>query len=266
MAQVDEAARRRGLGGYLRAHRERLAPGDVGLPRSPRRRTPGLRREEVAVVAGVGVAWYAWLEQGRVDTSRQVLEALAEALRMDADARRHLLHLAGFHDLRAPEGRGAADHDALVALIDAWPNTPALVLDACLDVHAWNAAFTARWPAPDALPATERNLLLMLLTVPAHELGGPDGESVAMDLYRHFRAHADRNPEAPRVRRVQERLRGARPDLVAWWECRSVAAFAARTATLTSRAEPDAKVRYSVALLALADGADTAILTLTPTS
>src|SRR5271155_526570 len=87
--------RRRAFAAFLRSRRERLVPSEVGLPNGFRRRTPGLRREEVAQLAGVGVTWYTWLEQGRnVSPSTEVLNALAAALRLDAAARRHLFVLA----------------------------------------------------------------------------------------------------------------------------------------------------------------------------
>ena len=111
------AARRRQSGEFLRSRRERLTPTDVGLPNGFRRRTPGLRREEVALLAGVGATWYTWLEQGRdVRPSAEVLSALADALRLDAAERRHLYIL---NDRPPPEprpsgpeerGRSAAAH------------------------------------------------------------------------------------------------------------------------------------------------------------
>jgi len=99
-----QAARRAELAAFLRARRTRLAPADVGLPEgsaSGRRRTPGLRREEVAQLSGVGVTWYTWLEQGRdISVSVQVIDALARALLLTSDQHRHLRELAG---LPAPE-------------------------------------------------------------------------------------------------------------------------------------------------------------------
>src|SRR6476619_717671 len=90
----DIEARRRESGAFLRSRRERLAPSDVGLTDGFRRRTPGLRREEVAMLAGVGTTWYTWLEQGRdVRPSLEVLAALAAALRLDPTERRHLFVL-----------------------------------------------------------------------------------------------------------------------------------------------------------------------------
>src|ERR1051325_10177200 len=98
---IDSAARRREAGVFLRSRRERLTPEDVGLPRGSRRRTPGLRREEVAMLAGVGTTWYTWLEQGRdVQPSSEVLAALAQTLRLDRAEWRHVFVL---NDRALPE-------------------------------------------------------------------------------------------------------------------------------------------------------------------
>src|ERR1700691_2005781 len=103
--ESGRAGRRREFGDFLRSRRERLTPADVGLPDGFRRRTPGLRREEVAMLAGVGTTWYTWLEQGRdVRPSNEVLAALAKALRLDPTERRHLFVL---HARPAPERRPA---------------------------------------------------------------------------------------------------------------------------------------------------------------
>src|SRR6201999_4594585 len=109
------ATRRSELAGFLRARRERLAPREVGLPPGPRRRPPGLRREELALLAGVGITWYTWLEQGRpINASVQVLDAVARALRLDHAAREHLYQLAEATPVRtaAPSPQGAAPRGA----------------------------------------------------------------------------------------------------------------------------------------------------------
>ncbi|MGC0415741.1 helix-turn-helix domain-containing protein [Embleya sp. AB8] len=253
----DEQGRRHELGGFLRAHRELLAPEEVGLPRSARRRTPGLRREEVAVLAGVGVAWYTWLEQGRVDTSRQVLESVCRALRLDADARRYVLELAGFH---VPVAPSAAPADRLRALVEAWPTSPALVLDRALDVLAWNDAWRASWPDPGAVPTERRNLVSMLLTDAAYEARFPGRQAVALDLVRHLRTR----PEDARVLAVMAELRAARPDLAAWWRCRAVGVFTARTVEVRAGDGERVMLRFAVSLLVPAEAPETTVLVGTP--
>lgn len=264
-AQRVRGALRRELGGFLRAHRELLAPADVGLPRTPRRRTSGLRREEVAALSGVSVAWYTWLEQGRVDTSRQVLDAVARALRMDGAAREHALALAGFapDGLDAPDGPAApgVDHQRL---LDSWPASPALLLGPALDILAWNPAYAALWPDPAPTPPDHRNLLLFLTADPAHQHLLPDWHPLAMDLYRHFRTRADRDPLSARFRRLTARLRAERPDLEEWWACRSVGDFAPRTIELTL---PGGQLaRYGVTLLLTPEPRGGAVLVQTPAS
>ncbi|GGS05366.1 transcriptional regulator [Streptomyces aureoverticillatus] len=232
--QAGQAVPRRALGGFLRAHRERLAPADVGLPRTPRRRTAGLRREEVAALSGVSVAWYTWLEQGRVDTSRQVLDAVARTLRMDEAAHRHALALAGFAAPVRPAAPDAPRSSAAAhqPMLDAWPTSPALLLDSALDILTWNTAYAALWPDPADVPPDRRNLLLLLTTDPRHQALLPAWQPLALDLHRHFRTRADREPPTSRSARVTELLRDERPELEHWWGCRSVGDFTSRTVEL----------------------------------
>src|ERR1700742_2428459 len=150
------AARRTELAAFLRARRERISPEDVGLPPGTRRRTAGLRREELAQLAGVGVTWYTWLEQGRpINASVQVLDAVASTLRLDAVERAHLFRLA---DLP-----GAAT--AAADCPDCW--LPACVLTERFDVIAWNAVYQSLFPSVTAAPPGERNTLLVSLTDPS---------------------------------------------------------------------------------------------------
>ncbi|HEX6347213.1 helix-turn-helix domain-containing protein [Umezawaea sp.] len=209
------------LGAFLRAHREWLAPSDVGLAGGSRRRTPGLRREEVAALSGVGLAWYTWLEQGRVDTSRQVLDAVSRALRLDRDSHGHVLALAGL--------RPVVDQDVdlsavLTPLVDAWPG-PAAAVDRRFDLVTANPAYLDLWRLP------ERNLVL-LLTDPAVRDRVPGWEPLAQDVFRQFRMHADRHPDDPRTRDLLARFAARRPELACWWECRSVRAFRTTTTSV----------------------------------
>src|SRR5262245_48549853 len=125
----DGARRRAHLSEFLRIRREALGPKEVGLPGGGRRRTPGLRREEVAQLAGVGTTWYTWLEQGRdVRASRSVLEAIADALRMTPAERSHLIVLGRGEEIangRAPREQASQQ---LVALVENLGASPACVL------------------------------------------------------------------------------------------------------------------------------------------
>ena len=227
------------LGRFLRAHRALLGPADVGLVAGGRRRTPGLRREEVAALSGVGLAWYTWLEQGRVETSRQVLDAVARALRLDADAHRHVLALAGLAS-ESPE----ADLEALRPLVDGLA-TPAAVVDRWFDVVAGNRGFTD-------LRVPGRNLVLAF-TDPAWRERAPEWEPLAQNVFRQFRAHADRSPDDPRGQELLRELKTRRAELAAWWECRAIRAFAATETAVDGRS-----LRFS--LLRPAEAPDAGVL------
>nr|WP_095875667.1 helix-turn-helix transcriptional regulator [Streptomyces sp. TLI_235] len=139
--------RREELARFLRACRARVHPEDVGLPPGLRRRTPGLRREEVAQLAGLGVTWYTWLEQGRpINASEQVLEAVARTLRLDAAEREHLFRLAGVRlpspaDTDHPELDGATQ-----TILDQLDPLPAAICNTRFDVLRHNAAYRALFP------------------------------------------------------------------------------------------------------------------------
>jgi transcriptional regulator with XRE-family HTH domain len=156
--------RRRELGAFLRSRRERLVPADVGLPAGGRRRTPGLRREEVASLAGVGMTWYTWLEQGRdINASEQVLDAIARTLMLDLHERTHLYTLAGVTppnsvaDLKcvSPEVR---------AVLEQLNPYPAFVTNPRFDVLAYNHGYVALVGDIDALPIEERNSVWVVFT------------------------------------------------------------------------------------------------------
>lgn len=138
---MTTTVRRTELSEFLRAHRAAVSPADAGLPAGPRRRTPGLRREEVAVLAGVGVSWYQWLEQGRdITVSGQVLDAVARVLRLTDPERRHLYVLAG---LNPPLPTEPAEHTLgadITRLLDGWLPNPAHVVDRYWNFVAANAS------------------------------------------------------------------------------------------------------------------------------
>ncbi|MFB7474544.1 helix-turn-helix transcriptional regulator [Kitasatospora sp. NPDC056184] len=135
------------LAEYLRARRARISPEDVGLPPGLRRRTPGLRREEVAQLAGVGVTWYTWLEQGRrINASAQVLTAVARVLLLDATEREHLFRLAGVA-VRPPADPEPVLDPSTQVILDALVPLPAAVSNSRYDVLAWNSTYEALFAA-----------------------------------------------------------------------------------------------------------------------
>ncbi|TKK83825.1 transcriptional regulator [Herbidospora galbida] len=156
------------LAAFLKNRRSRISPSDVGLPPGTRRRTPGLRREEVAQLAGVGVTWYTWLEQGRpINVSGQVLDAVARTLKLDADEREHLYRLA---DVPGGLAGGPADDELDQAVRDILAGLdplPAAVYNARYDVLAWNQAYAAIFCRMVTVPRCERNALWQMLIGPS---------------------------------------------------------------------------------------------------
>jgi transcriptional regulator with XRE-family HTH domain len=159
--------RRTELAAFLRSRRERISPEDVGLPAGSRRRTAGLRREELAQLAGVGVTWYTWLEQGRpINASVQVLDAVARTLKLDAAERAHLFRLADVPGATAVPGCAECPLPPEVqAVLDALP-MPASVVSERFDVLAWNPVYASIFPGITSAPPEKRNTLLALHTYP----------------------------------------------------------------------------------------------------
>jgi transcriptional regulator with XRE-family HTH domain len=152
-------ARREELASFLRTRRERVTPAEVGLAPGVRRRTPGLRREEVAQLAGVGVTWYTWLEQGRpINASVQVLDAIARVLRLGPSERWHLYRLAELPGVPAPRSTDTVPSE-VVAVLDAIDPSPACVYNGKYDLLACNEAYAALFPELVDASGLERNAL-----------------------------------------------------------------------------------------------------------
>jgi transcriptional regulator with XRE-family HTH domain len=159
--------RRAELGEFLKARRAKLTPGDFGMPPGSRRRTPGLRREEVALLAGVGVTWYTWLEQGReINASTQVLDAVARTLRMDPAEREHLYRLAEATPLRTENVCGAVP-DAVREIVESLDPLPASLINARFDILVSNAAAEDLFWEWHLLPCIHKNNLWCCVTEPA---------------------------------------------------------------------------------------------------
>jgi transcriptional regulator with XRE-family HTH domain len=159
--------RRHELAAFLRSRRERITPEDAGLPGGYRRRTAGLRREEVAQLSGVGVTWYTWLEQGRpIRASVQVLEAVARTLRLDAIERQHLFRLAEMPDTAHPDENAPVLRPQIQVVLDGLNPMPASVVTERFDILAWNAAYATLFPRNAEAPPSDRNALLYIFTGP----------------------------------------------------------------------------------------------------
>jgi transcriptional regulator with XRE-family HTH domain len=215
------------LAAFLRARRDALRPTDVGLPVGRARRTPGLRREEIAMLAGVSVTWYTWLEQGRpINASTDVLEALARALRLDEAGRDHLLALAA----REPAPSQPIDHapDALVRLIRAMEPAPAYVLGPRWEFLAWNRNQALLYPGIERLAGAECNLLWAVFADPATRALIADWPDQAQRILAEFRAGTARLRSDPHVVELIDRLAATSEEFSNWWREADVASFRTR--------------------------------------
>jgi transcriptional regulator with XRE-family HTH domain len=164
----DGQVRRAELAAFLRSRRERITPEAAGLPPGFRRRTTGLRREEVAQLSGVGVTWYTWLEQGRpINASTQVLDAVARTLRLDQPEREHLYRLADVPELAAEPDAGWPVIPEMQQILDGLTTLPASIVNERFDLLAWNAAYAVLFPGLVSQPCPDRNTLWVCFTHPA---------------------------------------------------------------------------------------------------
>jgi transcriptional regulator with XRE-family HTH domain len=165
-ARLAGERRRAELGKFLKARRARLSPGDFGMPQGSRRRTPGLRREEVALLAGVGVTWYTWLEQGRqINASTQVLDAVARTLRLDRAEREHLYRLAEATPLRTERPRQAVP-DGIREILQSLDPLPASLINSRFDILLSNEASEELFWEWHTMPCVHKNTLWCCVTEP----------------------------------------------------------------------------------------------------
>jgi transcriptional regulator with XRE-family HTH domain len=191
------------LAGFLRSRRERISPADVGLPAGPRRRTPGLRREEVAQLAYISTEYYTRLEQARGPRpSREVLAGLARALRLADHERAHLHHLAG-EPPAPPAGPSREVRPSILDLIGRLPFAAATVISASFEVIAWNDLAAALMEDFSALARRDRNLVRKVFLGPDKDgrrlYGVSDADQFAHGAARRLRAAAGRYPADPEI-------------------------------------------------------------------
>jgi transcriptional regulator with XRE-family HTH domain len=211
------------LGAFLRSRRARVDPVAAGFT-ADRRRTPGLRREELASMAGLTVSWLAKLEQGNAHAvSAEVLDALALALRLDGSERSHLFALAGYRVADAPDA-DARVTDALRTLLDQLEPNPAYLLDRSWNIVAWNAAEARLFPRLNDAADTPNLLELVFLD---DELGRlmADHDDELTRLVSQFRLHATDWPGDAQITGLVDRLRAAAPGFARLWDAKDVAPF-----------------------------------------
>ncbi|HET9139135.1 helix-turn-helix transcriptional regulator, partial [Actinophytocola sp.] len=219
--------RRAALGEFLKARRARLRPGDVGLPPGSRRRTAGLRREEVALLAGVGVTWYTWLEQGRsINVSAQVLDAVARTLMLNTVEREHLYQLAE----ATPKFSGVTTSvsSAVAEMLHALDPLPAVLSNGRFDVIAKNAAYQDLFSAWHTMPCVHQNTLWCCFAEPNRRDTFLNYEDEAPHMVARLRAEYAKHIGDPEWDHDIELLAAHSDEFATLWARHEVAAPAER--------------------------------------
>jgi transcriptional regulator with XRE-family HTH domain len=208
------------MGQFLRSRRRQLERAHLGLPRIAGRLSRGLRREDVAYLAGVSVTWYTWLEQGRdVTPSRQVVDSLARALRLSHAEHVYLSALAGHsapHPAEDPNPGTVPAH--VQRLLDALADYPTLAIASDWTILAWNAAYAAVYPNVATVAAADRNFLWLLFTDPYLRALMPDWELTGLYNVASFRAEAGTRLAEPPFADLVNRLLQTSEEFRAAWE------------------------------------------------
>lgn len=233
------------LADYLKSCRTRLDPRALGYA-PERRRTPGLRREEVALRAHISATWYTWLEQGRGGPpSAEVLERIAQALLLTEVERAHLFLLGLGHPPGARPRPPSGITPRLQRVLDAMPDSPAMVRTMTWDVVAWNQAAAAVLTDYAALAPSERNVLRMVFLNPHTRAAQFDWPSVARFVVAVFRADVARAGAAAAVQPFVEELAAASPEFAALWRGSDVREFGEGLKRLRHRELGEIELEYS---------------------
>jgi transcriptional regulator with XRE-family HTH domain len=213
------------LADFLKTRRDRLTPADVGLPSGTRRRTPGLRREEVAQLVNVSTTWYTFLEQGRdIRVSTQVLESLAQALRLTSEERTHLFMLA-LQQLppEIPHGKSTVS-PAIQRMLDHLVDCPAYVVGYRFDILAWNQAACALFGDFGQMTTRERNKIWYFFTNAAHRQMLVNWEGQAQLMLARFRSICGRYLGDVKLMELADDLKKVSPEFRQWWSQHDVQA------------------------------------------
>ncbi|MEU9366710.1 helix-turn-helix transcriptional regulator [Streptomyces avermitilis] len=214
----EAAIRRHELAAFLRHRREHITPEQVGLPRGRRRRTPGLRREEVAQLSAVGVTWYTWLEQARdIQVSVQVLDALARTLLLDSSERAHLFNLAGTADPE-PGANCPSVTDAQRALLEQLEPIPACIQNSRYDILAYNRTYGLLLCDLDAVAPVDRNCMLLCYTNADWQASLVRLDDTMRLMAAKFRASMAEHLAEPAWKMLLKRLSGESPEFREAWE------------------------------------------------
>ena len=232
---LENEDRRKDLAQFLKDRRARIAPAAAGLAVGTRRRARGLLREEVAMMAGVGVTWYTWLEQARpVKPSVRVVGSIARALRLDEAERAHLFRLARPDLEPAPATQLATRiSQTLQRTMEALSPNPAYATNAVWDVIGWNKAATCVFSDFERIEAERRNLLYLLFCDPDWRILFQDWETISASAVAQFRAGTARLGSDARFRQLVSTLERDSASFRAHWRKRDVHQSAPRSKVLT---------------------------------
>jgi transcriptional regulator with XRE-family HTH domain len=215
--------RRKELGDFLQVLRQRSAPEEFGFPLGSRRRTKGLRREEVAQLAGISPTWYTWIEQGReVNISADALDRLAVVMKLSRSERDYLFDIAGRRDPKAAHTEEDSVPEALVAML-ADIHIPAYIMGRYWDLLAWNIAATNLFTGwldqkPQAKDAQPPNLLRFVFQVPQAQRFVENWEARARRLVAEFRADCRSRLDEPGVQQLVTELTQSSPEFARFWQ------------------------------------------------
>ncbi len=206
------------LSEFLTRHRKKLTPADVGLPSTGYRRTPGLRREEVAALAGVGLTWYTWFEQGRdIQVSERFLLSVSKALRLNDAECCHLFLLAHKRPPPLEAQQWVTVTPLIQQMMDDLHERPAYVLNLRWDVIAWNATADQVFGFSHR-PREQCNFLHLVFADPEMRQRLPDWNNDAACLLAQFRADVAAVPEDPSMLALVQTLKALSPDFRRWWQ------------------------------------------------
>lgn len=266
MLNLSRPESRRALADFVRTRRERLRPEDVGLAPGARRRTPGLRREEVAQLAGVGVTWYTWFEQGRdIQVSAHFLENLCRALHLDRAERAHLFALA--QERPPPLAAAAAATCSVSAPVQAMLRSlphPAYIKTSRWDVVAWNPPAAVLLGDFGRLPPEASNTLWLVFTDPGFRDLMVDWEGEARRALAKFRLDYGRSRNDAAFEAMVERLSEASPEFHRWWPAQDVSDCGEGVKRI--RHEAAGEIEFQHATFVVEGAPDLRLVALTPAS
>lgn len=207
------------LGDFIKCRRQSITPTQIGLPQQGKRRTPGLRREEVASLAGIGLSWYTWLEQGReIQVSAQVLLSIGQVFQLNNDEMTYLLNLAGFNQSTTEQTSTMNISPPLQHVLDHLETSPSIILNAHWDIIAWNKAASIVFYDFEQLKPCDRNLIKLIFLNDDFKKRFPNWQSKAKQILANFRLAIAETIENKKTKALIESMRVHSPEFNEWWQ------------------------------------------------